>query len=345
MFQYLPFIFITGTVILLPMSCRKPQDQIVIYCAQDPEFAEKILKPWEEKNRITVTEKYDTEANKSVSLFEELKMESARPRADLWWNNEILATIRMHQLGFLESYISPQEKNYDEKNIGKDHSYIAFAGRLRVIVVNTKLVSAKDYPTSIFDLLDSRWQGKIAIAKPQFGTSATHASCLFEVLGEEKAKQWYRGLKQNKVQLVPGNKQVAEGVAAGDFAIGITDQDDAIEELDHQKAIAIILPDAKGNKEYERLGTLLIPNTLALIKNGPNPQKAKELFDYLISPETEIQLGLDGAFQIPLNRSKTCDLHIALQDYKNAKKMEVDFEKAAKLWDSTQKFLRDEFTH
>ena len=35
------------------------------------------------------------------------------------------------------------------------------------------------------------------MARPQFGTSATQAACLFEALGPDKAKEYYRGLKSN----------------------------------------------------------------------------------------------------------------------------------------------------
>src|SRR5207302_1688196 len=81
-------------------------------------------------------------------------------------------------------------------------------------------------------LTNERWKGKLAMAKPQFGTSATQAACLFEVLGAERAREFYKGLHQNAVALVPGNKQVAEGVAAGQFDVGITDTDDAIAEVE-----------------------------------------------------------------------------------------------------------------
>jgi len=35
------------------------------------------------------------------------------------------------------------------------------------------------------------------------------------------------------------------------------------------------------------MGTLFIPNTLAIIKGGPNPEAARQLVDYLLSPEVE----------------------------------------------------------
>src|SRR5438309_780709 len=84
----------------------------------------------------------------------------------------------------------------------------------------TNLAPEADRPRSLLDLTNPKWKGKVAIAKPQFGTTATQAACLFEVLGPDAARAFYRGLKANDVRVVPGNKQAAEGTTSGDFAIG-----------------------------------------------------------------------------------------------------------------------------
>src|SRR4029077_12998718 len=166
--------------------------------------------------------------------------------------------------------------------------------------VNTKLLpKSEDRPRSLLDLTDPRWKGRAVMAKPNFGTSATQAACLFEVLGTEKAKQFYRGLKENGVQIVPGNKQVAEGVSEGQFAVGITDTDDAIGEVSAGKPVAIIFSDRDAPKE-SKMGTLFIPNTVAVIRGGPNPAGARKLVDFLLSPEVERKLAESESHQIPM---------------------------------------------
>src|SRR5262249_2114679 len=145
-----------------------------------------------------------------------------------------------------------------------------------------------------------------------FGTTATQAACLFDVLGAEGAKDYYRRIKANDYQLVAGNKQVATGVGDGRFAFGVTDTDDALEELNAGKPVAIVFPDKDGHKEYPRLGVLYLPNTLALVKGGPNPTGGKKLIDYLLRPETEKRLAEGGGCQIPLNLAVTANLPAAV---------------------------------
>ena len=181
------------------------------------------------------------------------------------------------------------------------------------------------------------------MAKPQFGTTATQAVCLFEVLGNDAARRFYTDLRNNEIAIVAGNKQVAQGVARGDFAIGITDSDDAIAELDSGKPVAILFPDRAGHPAHPRLGTLFIPNTIAIVKNGPNPDGARRLVDTLIGTGVEKQLAEGGGFQIPLNPRTAANVHPALLRPEQVKTMQVDWERAAEDWEEVQAFLRNEF--
>lgn len=333
-------------LIALPVAaagCKKAEERVVVYCAQDQEFAERVFADFQADAGLAVAPKFDTEANKSVGLAAELEREKDRPRCDVHWNNEILAAIRLARQGVYEPYESPNAAPFPDWTKAKDRTWQAFASRARVLIVNTKLVPEADRPTSLLDLTDRKWKGKVAIAKPQFGTTATQAACLFEVLGPEAAKTFYRGLKANDVQVVPGNKQSARGVANGDFAVGLTDTDDALIELNAGKPVALVFPDATGHPAHRRLGVLYIPNTVAVIKGCPNPDGAKRLVDHLMRPETEAKLATGGGFQIPLNPRATADLPAALVTPSQVKVMTVDWDRAADLWDEAQAFLRDEF--
>jgi iron(III) transport system substrate-binding protein len=332
-------LFVLGVAV----GCQKPTSRVVVYCAQDREFAEGVFDEFQKHAGLTVAAKFDTEANKSVSLAAELEAEAARPRADVHWNNEILATIRLARKGVYEPYDPPAAAAFPDWTRAKDRTWQAFAGRARVLIVNTNLVTEAERPRSLLDLTAAKWKGKVAMAKPQFGTTATHAACLFDALGPDGAKAFFRGLKANDVQLVPGNKQAAVGVSEGRYAVGLTDTDDALIELNAGKPVAIVFPDRDGHPAHPRLGVLYIPNTLAVVKGCPNPAGARRLIDHLLRPETEKALAEGGGFQIPLNPKVAAKLPASLLTPGRAKPMDVNFERAADLWDDVQAFLRDEF--
>ena len=323
-------------------GCRKPDERVVLYSAQDQEFADKILAKFGKDDRLRVDSKFDTEADKSVSLYAELVREKSRPRCDVHWNNEILSTIRLQRQGVLDPYETPSAESYPASAKAKDHTWHAFAARARILIVNTKLLKPDEMPRSLLDLADSRWKGKLVMAKPMFGTTATQAACLFEVLGKEKAQEFYRALVANGITIVPGNKQVAEGVGRSEFAVGLTDTDDAMEEVEAGRPVAIVFPD-RNSPRTERMGTLFIPNTVAIIHRSPNPVGAKKLVDYLLSAEVEAALAEGGSHQIPMNPKVKAKLPNEIVRPEDVKTMEVDFEKAADLWEETQAFLRETF--
>jgi iron(III) transport system substrate-binding protein len=336
-----PVRFVTLLVLFL-IGCGSAKPRVVLYCAQDEEFAEHSLKQFTERTALPVAPHYDTEANKTVVLYDELVREARRPRCDVFWNNEILSTIRLQRQGLLEPYTSPASESYPAWTKAKDHTWKAFAARARILIVNTKLVPENERPKSLLDLTQPRWKGQLAIAKPEFGTSATQAACLFEVLGKDAAQRFYRDLKANGVAIVPGNKQVAEGVGHGQFAVGITDTDDALGEVRAGRPVAVIFPD-RDRPKGDPMGTLFIPNTVAVIRGCPHPDGARRLVDYLLSPDVEAALARSESGQIPLNPEVKTRPPAPIETPATVKAMDVDFDKAAGLWEEVQAFLRDEF--
>jgi iron(III) transport system substrate-binding protein len=331
-----------GVLALGHLGCGRSKPRVVLYCAQDQEFAVDALADFTKQTGVEVAPKFDSEAGKSVMLYEELVREADRPRCDVHWNNEILSTIRLQRRGLLEPYQSPSAEPYPDFTKAKDHTWQAFAGRARVLIVNTKLLPEKDWPRSLFDLTEPRFKGRVAMAVPLFGSTATHAACLFEVLGEEKAKEFFRGLRANDVQLVKGNKQVAVGVGEGQFAVGMTDTDDAMAEVKAGRPVAVIFPDRDGHPDHPRMGTLFFPNTVALIRGGPNPDAGRRLIDFLLSAEVEKRLAESASHQIPLNPQVRAELPKPIETPTTVKPMRVDWEKAADLWEEAQAFLRKE---
>jgi iron(III) transport system substrate-binding protein len=314
-----------------------PQPEVVVYAALDREFSEPVLDDFARKTGIRVLPKYDVESTKTVGLTSAIIAEAARPRCDVFWNNEILNTLRLEERGLLAAYHSPAAGAYPEMYRSPAGTWHGFAGRARVLIVNTELVQEDERPDSIYDLADPKWKGKIGIARPAAGTTASHVACLFAALGEGKAKDFLHSLRANDVQILGGNKQVAIAASTGQIAFGLTDTDDAIIELEKASPVAIVYPD----RNDDELGTLFIPNTLAIIKGGPNPAAARKLVDHLLSPGVESKLALGPSAQIPLNPA--VETAPRVETPKTVKAMQVDFSAAAKQWEAAAKFIQDEF--
>ena len=115
--------------------------EVVVYSALDQEFSEPILNDFSKQTQIRVLPKFDIESTKTVGLVQAIIAESQRPRCDVFWNNEILNSLRLEQRGLLDVYRSPAGENFPEMYRSPSGTWHGFAGRARVLLVNTKLVS------------------------------------------------------------------------------------------------------------------------------------------------------------------------------------------------------------
>ena len=319
------------------LSCAPKPDtpQVIIYTALDEMYSAPILDAFEAKTGIEVVPVYDTESSKTTGLVNRLIAEKDRPRADVFWNNEVIQTIVLKNKGLLEVYVSPSSAPLPAAFKDSEGYWAGIAARGRVIIYNTDLVS--DPPQSIHDLLDPTWRGKAAIAKPLFGTTATHGASLFALWGPEKAKAFFQGVKDNDIAVLPGNSTVRDLVARGEYAWGLTDTDDANGAVVDGFPVKWIFPDQGEGQD----GTLIIPNTVALIKNAPHKDAAQQLIDYLLSPEVEEILAQSRSLQIPLHPEAHAPEAVPVLS--EIRTCAIDFEDAAQHLDASMRYMQEEF--
>jgi iron(III) transport system substrate-binding protein len=335
---YCALLLLSATIVLSGCHSKEEQQpEVIVYTALDREFSEPIFEEFTKKTGIGVRAKYDAESTKTVGLTEAILNERARPRCDLFWNNEVINTIRLERAGLLRPYKSPAAARYPASSHSPDGMWYGFAARARVLIINTNQLPEGRQPKSIRDLTDPQWYDRCGIAKPLFGTTATQAACLFAAWGDDKAKEFYRDVKRN-ARILSGNKQVAESVGGNSRAFGLTDTDDALAEIEKAMPVAIVYPDQREGD----IGTLFIPNTLALIKDSPHPKEAEKLLDFLLSPDVERQLAKGPSAQIPLQPGVEASPRVKTPA--QVKAMEVDWPAAAAKWDTAAHFLQTEFT-
>ena len=320
--------------------------QVVVYTAVSEEVAKPIFGAFTRQTGIEVVAKYEAAAG---GLARTLEAERDQPQADIFWNNELLQTLRLKQDGLLRQQPLEADAKYDAADRSPDYDWRAFAARARVIIVNKNLVKEPRWPKSIEDLTDPQWYDQVGVGKPLTGPSATHAAALFSVWGDEKAKKFYAGVKKN-CRIVSDGKRVAQDVARGALAFGLTNSDDAMIEKENGAPVEIIYPDqpkAEGPDAEDdgAIGTLFIPNTVALIEGSPNPTAGHAMAEFLLTSLVECRLVIGPTAQIPLSRDSksdnACRCRVKTPD--EVKAMAVDWNAAAAGWDDAAEWLAAEF--
>lgn len=230
--------------------------EAIIYTSQDQVYAEPILKEFEQETGIKVRAVFDSEAVKTVGLANRLLAERAHPQCDVYWGNE---ELRTRQLAAQDIF---RETN----------AWAAVGHRSRRLVINTNKLTLATAPRSLIELTNEIWRGRVAMAYPLFGTTATHFLALRQHWGESNWLAWCRALAANRPFIVEGNSVAAKFVARGEAWIGLTDSDDIAAEQRAGAPVAALLLSRE---------TLLIPNTIAVIRGAPHPEAAQQLFSYL----------------------------------------------------------------
>jgi len=329
-------ILLLAVLLMVMWGCSSfEKDVVVIYTSLDQVFSEPVLQAFERQSGIQVKAVYDVEASKTVGLVNRLIAEQRNPVCDVFWNSEVGRTLYLKKEGLLAPYRSPSSKDIPKMFKDKDDMWAGFAARARVLIYNTRLLAPDQLPDSIFELTLPRWKGKVGLGYPVLGTIATHMAALYAVIGQQETEDYLRALKNNQVVIVDGNSVVRDIVVQGEVSIGFTDTDDVNVAVRSGKPVKLIYPDQDG------IGTLLIPNTVALIKGAPHPENGKKLIDFLLSPEVERRLAFCESAQMPVRNHVDRPPHVPV--FSTIKTMDVDYEKAAEYIRTSDSFSRKLF--
>ena len=167
-----PKVFFAIAALLICTGCKRPADrEVIVYASQDQVYAEPILNEFTRATGTRVRAVYDSEAVKTVGLVNRLLREASNPQCDLFWNNEELRTRQLAARGILR----------------ETNAWAAMGHRSRRIVINTNLVPTAKAPSGLASLTNAEWRGRIALAYPLFGTTATHFLALRQHWGPQ---QW-----------------------------------------------------------------------------------------------------------------------------------------------------------
>jgi iron(III) transport system substrate-binding protein len=321
--QLFRLLALTITLLWQSGCASKQAESVTVYVSEDRVFSEPVLKDFEKDTGVRVQAVYDTEETKSTGVMNRLLAEKNNPQADVYWANEPVRADVLRQQGISESFKPGNAQGIDDSFKDPQGFWTGFSARARVFVVSKK---AKHKPAGVMSYTEPKARGLGVIANPLFGTTTAQMAALFTLWGDEKGNRFLAAMKANQVKISTGNGESADFVASGEFDFALVDSDDAVDRIRQGKSIEIVYPD-QGEGD---IGLLLIPNAVALIRNGPNPAGGRKLIEYLLSKETERKLAVANCAQIPLHAGVTPP--VELKPINELKTMKVNYaELGAKL--------------
>jgi len=305
------FFLLALATLALFTGCGSDSPHVVLYVSADDHVARPIVKAFEQQSGIRVDMVGDTEQKKTIGLVRRLLAEKDNPQADVFWSSEVFNTIRLADEGVLAEHDSAIAGDRPSAFRDPLRRWYGFAARARVIVYAPDRVAAADVPRTWMGLTNPRFRGRIVMADPRFGTTGGHLGAMkvywTRLAGVSYYEAFLIGLADNEVRLLPGgNAGVVRAVADGEADLGLTDTDDVWAALAAGHRVRLTYPRHAIDGVSDG-GTLLIPNTVALVAGGPNPAQASALVDFLLGEQVERMLAGSVSHNVPVRAAVAAD--------------------------------------
>lgn len=269
-----------STVILLTLlilSSLAVSGQITLYSGRSKALVEPILELFEKETGIKVNVRYGGTTQLAVAIMEE----GQRSPADVFWSQDAGALAALSGQMLLAALPDRMLNSVEVQYRGEKRDWVATSGRARVLAYHSKL-SGSELPECIFDLLDSKWKGKIGWA-PANASFQSFLSGMVKMHGEDGARAWVKNMKQNGAVSYINNNALIEAIAAGEINLAITNH----YYLFRFKANNANYPVEQTFFSDGDIGNLLNLSGIAILQTSGKKRDAEKLIQFLLSDASQ----------------------------------------------------------
>lgn len=201
-----------------PQSDAEPGDPAAITVLAHDSFNldEELLADFTAATGIEVEVRYGGTAELAATILEE----GENSPADVYWAQDAGALGALAGEGRLTTLPDGVLNLVDPRFRSNTGEWIGITGRVRTIVWNTDVLTEDELPTSVFDLTDPAYDGKIGWA-PANGSFQAFVTAMRVVHGEDTTREWLEGMLANGVTEFPNNSSIVEAVGRGEVELGL----------------------------------------------------------------------------------------------------------------------------
>lgn len=268
--------------------------KITLYSGRTESLIKPLLERFSDDTGIEVEARYGSTAQLAAQLLEE----GESSRADAFLAQDAGALGAVNKKGLFAALPPATLDKVPDAYQAADGRWVGVSARSRVLAYNPTLVPAAQLPTSVFDLTQPQWKGKVGVA-PTNASFQAFVTAMRVQHGDERARQFLTGLKANEPQVRDGNIAIVEEIAAGKLAVGLVNHY-YVGELAKERGVT---PDRLGAKLHffprGDTGALVNTSGIGTLKGSAQDPDTKALVDYLLGPEAQKYFA-EETFEYPL---------------------------------------------
>ena len=269
--------------------------EVNIYSYRQPFLIEPLTTAFTDKTGIKVNIVYLRKG-----MIERMKAEGKRSPADVVLTVDISRLSALVEAGLTQQVVSQTlSTNVPEKYRDPAGHWFGLTTRARIIYVSKERVRTGEIK-SYEDLADAKWRGKVCTRSGLNAYNLALTSAIIHHHGEDYAKKWLDGFKQNLARKPQGNDRAqVKAIWAGecDLSIGNTYYMGKMlkdpEQADWAKSVNIVFPTFEGG------GTHVNVSGIGMAKFSPNKDNALALMEFLSSGEAQ-EIYATANFEYPI---------------------------------------------
>ncbi len=300
----------------------KAEGNVALYSSTNNDDARKILPEFEKQfPGIKVTH---TRAS-GEALVQRLVTEkkAGQDLFDIVETNlfEVLFVIEQ---GYTQKYAVASAADFPAEARGADGAWIAGRFNNDLPGINTQKLPAGVTVKTWKDLCNPALSGKIAVEQ----SDVVIYSSLRKILGDAEAQAILRCIAANKPSLRSGHTDMANLLAAGEFAVTLSSNGHRLAQLKYEEKKPI---------DWAKTDPIITDVQAVALSNKPkNPNAAKLFLEWFTSPDGQKAIAATG--RVPASgkvAAKYPDLHNFAKIFYVNQDLRKDFEKDAEFWRTT----------
>lgn len=269
-----------GTAQSVNVDAAKKEGKAVIYGTIVPQVMTLIQKGFEDRYGIK-TEYWRGDATKVIDRVL-TEWRAGKPGFDVVLGARGPLALGKPE-GVFAKYSPAAAANFPAKFRDKDGQLTAMRVTPVGILYNTELVKSADVPKTFDDLIESKWQDKIAMPDPSRHASTAQFLWNMEQVKGDRWMDFARGLAKQKPHLVESYSSVPNLIVRGESAVGIT--------------YVQYAGQTKGPIGFAPLDKVFgDPSDVALSAKAPNGNAGRLFIEYLCSAEGQKKVADAGEF-------------------------------------------------
>ena len=189
---------------------------LVIYSGRSEKLIGPLIEKAERDLGIDIEVRYGKTAQMAIAILEE----GRNSKADLFFGQDAGALGALAKEGRTETIPSRLLNKVDSRFRSRNGQWIGISGRARVVDYNVNLVRQSELPSSIWELTDSKWRGKVGWA-PTNGSFQAFVTAMRLTAGDDKTLEWLKAMKANGTKVYPKNTPIVEALGRGEIHLGL----------------------------------------------------------------------------------------------------------------------------